>query len=111
LTRRRYEDAVNSYLAGEEVEKAAMCLLKQAKSLEVSQLTENLSSKKLNPRADEFVPYRKRNNNNNYNANKNNNNSSKITIQPILDLLTKAKKLVESESTTCTSFEVGIPTN
>ena len=103
-------------MAGKDLAKAAASLIKQAKSLEVVQLAEAIrSTKPLNANAPAWVPKSRNNNNNNNKTNSNNNNSSQYQnnkniaqMKPILDLLVRAKLLVETETTSRTLFEVDI---
>lgn len=104
----RFEEASKSYAAGKEMLKAASCLMKQAKAIEVSQLTESLNVKPLNFHAAEWHPKNKNNTNKNANNNTQPQNiTHSASAEKILALLTNAKGLI-GENSDHTSFQVGI---
>lgn len=117
LSHGKYEEASNSYAKGKDMTKAASCLVKQAKVLDL--LTEVVT---LNANAASFTPQNtqntqnnnrnnKRNNRNNkpapqYQVKNNNNNNTLAVKKQSMDLLEKAKVLVADDVSTHTSFEV-----
>eukprot|EP00026_Physarum_polycephalum_P000228 Phypoly_transcript_00228.p1 GENE.Phypoly_transcript_00228~~Phypoly_transcript_00228.p1 ORF type:complete len:1460 (+),score=271.79 Phypoly_transcript_00228:484-4380(+) len=117
----KYEEASNSYIAGQELTKAASCLVKQATALEVSQLMANMTSntKRLNANAAAWVPKNKAgapaNPTNTAQPQLNKTALPPHQLKPILDVLARAKSLVEADPTGPTAFgidlQVAIKTN
>jgi len=90
--------------------KAASCLVRQAKSLEVPQLIASLNNttKPLNVNAAEWIPKNNQNNNTKSPPKKYNNAENVKQTKLVMDLLTKAKTLAEAEPVARVGFEIDI---